>query len=90
MDNGILEDFPANEAEFDERFSTEEACYKYLFDLRWPDGFRCPKCGNKQYWLSHPGFMHLLRVRVQPVGHGWDDPAQHQKTPQAVVQGQVA
>ena len=27
-------------------FATEEACHAYLEQLRWPDGFVCPKCGN--------------------------------------------
>jgi transposase-like protein len=31
--------------EFQERFATEEACRDYLFACRWPDGFRCPRCG---------------------------------------------
>ena len=31
-------------------FSTEEACRGYLFRLRWPDGFRCPHCGQSEYW----------------------------------------
>ncbi len=32
--------------EFQERFSTEEACREYLFEKRWPNGFVCPKCGS--------------------------------------------
>ena len=36
--------------EFEERFSTEESCRDYLYGLRWPDGFRCPKCGNGRAW----------------------------------------
>jgi len=36
--------------EFEKNFNTEEACRKYLFNLRWPDGFRCPRCGNKKAW----------------------------------------
>lgn len=55
MDDRFFEDFPENEAEFDDRFSTEEACYDYLFKLRWPDGFHCPRCGNKGHWLSARG-----------------------------------
>lgn len=27
-------------------FPTEEECFQYLVSKRWPDGFRCPKCGN--------------------------------------------
>jgi len=36
--------------EFEKNFSTEEACQRYLFKLRWPDGFKCPRCGNKKAW----------------------------------------
>jgi len=28
-----------------ERFSDDETCREYLFKLRWPQGFVCPKCG---------------------------------------------
>ena len=48
----ITEDFPKNEAEFDKRFSTEDACFEYLFKLRWPSGFICKKCGHEEYWYS--------------------------------------
>ena len=30
--------------EFIKRFMTEEQCREYLYQLRWPDGFVCPKC----------------------------------------------
>lgn len=32
--------------EFQQQFQTEEACEKYLFEKRWPQGFVCPKCGG--------------------------------------------
>lgn len=38
---------------FDElirQFMTEEQCRGYLYRLRWPDGFVCPKCGNGKAW----------------------------------------
>lgn len=35
--------------EFQQRFSTEEACIEHLFRLRWPDGYRCPRCGHGSY-----------------------------------------
>jgi ribosomal protein L37AE/L43A len=37
-------------AEFEARFRSERACRDYLFQLRWPDGFRCPHCGAVQTW----------------------------------------
>jgi transposase-like protein len=45
-----MEDFPRDLTEFEARFSTEEACREYLFRLRWPDGFRCPRCGGRKAW----------------------------------------
>ncbi|HWF48252.1 MAG TPA: transposase, partial [Bryobacteraceae bacterium] len=37
-------------SEFDGQFSSEEACREYLFKLRWPDGFCCPRCGCSKSW----------------------------------------
>lgn len=34
---------------FQRRFSTERACMNHLFKLRWPDGYRCPRCGHSRY-----------------------------------------
>ena len=39
-------DFPRSLAEFQDRFSTEEDCRRYLVACRWPDGFHCPRCGG--------------------------------------------
>jgi len=45
-----MEDYPRTIAEFECRFSTEEGCRDYLFQLRWPNGFRCPRCGGEKAW----------------------------------------
>jgi hypothetical protein len=45
-----VEDYPRTLAEFEARFATVEACRAYLVQLRWPDGFRCPKCGGPKAW----------------------------------------
>ena len=37
-------------SELEKRFATEEACRKYLYQLRWPDGYRCPRCGHQKAW----------------------------------------
>ena len=39
-----MEDYPRTVEEFESRFSKEENCRAYLVSLRWPDGFRCPRC----------------------------------------------
>lgn len=45
--------FPKTVFEFQKQFSSEEECLKFLIQSRWPDGFVCPRCGNKDYyWIS--------------------------------------
>ena len=38
-----------SEAEFRERFGTEEACRKALFEMRWREGLACPACGGRSF-----------------------------------------
>jgi transposase-like protein len=45
-----MEDYPRSLAEFEADFATEDACRAYLAQLRWPDGFRCPACGDAKTW----------------------------------------
>jgi hypothetical protein len=45
-----MEDYPSTLAELEARFSSEEACREYLFHLRWPNGFRCCRCGEAKAW----------------------------------------
>src|SRR6202167_3502908 len=45
-----MEDYPRNLAEFEARFSNDAACREYLVRLRWPNGFRCPRCGGRKSW----------------------------------------
>jgi len=35
-----------NWLDFQQKFSSEEACRQHLFKIRWPDGFRCPICNH--------------------------------------------
>ena len=36
-------------ADFNRRYGCEEQCHAALVDMRWPDGFVCPKCGGKKH-----------------------------------------
>src|ERR671939_783110 len=38
-----------SEAEFRERFGTEEACREALFRMRWRGGLTCPACGHRGF-----------------------------------------
>jgi len=51
------DDFPKTIVEFDARFGTDQACRAYLIRIRWPEGFRCPSCGNGKAWANK---RHLL------------------------------
>jgi hypothetical protein len=47
---GVIEEYPRNLTELEASFATEEACRAYLTRLRWPEGFRCPRCGFGKAW----------------------------------------
>jgi hypothetical protein len=68
-----MEDYSKTLAEFEERFSTEDACRSYLYALRWPDGFVCPRCGQRKAWLMGSGLLLVQFVRLQSVGDGWNN-----------------
>jgi transposase-like protein len=38
-----------SEAAFRERFGTEDACRKVLFEMRWREGLTCPGCGGRSF-----------------------------------------
>ena len=37
---------PKTLIEFMEMYNTEEDCQRALYNHKWPDGFRCPRCGH--------------------------------------------
>jgi len=53
-----MEDYPMNVIEFERQFSTEEACLQYLAQLRWPEGYRCPRCQHRKAWLTKRSLFH--------------------------------
>jgi transposase-like protein len=36
-----------------DRFSTEEACINYLFQVKWPHDFLCPRCETRQAYTIY-------------------------------------
>src|SRR3954471_23938497 len=43
-------DRPGSLPEFEAQFPDDAACARWLFEKRWPDGFRCPGCGHDKAW----------------------------------------
>ena len=58
-----MEEYPKTLAELECRFSTEQDCAEYLARLRWPDGFKCSRCRDEQFWMSKRG---LWRCKTCP------------------------
>jgi len=52
-----MELYPKTLEELEQNFSTEDECRQYLFSLRWPDGFKCPACGNQKSWSLGGGLF---------------------------------
>jgi transposase-like protein len=44
--------YPKNVLDLEDRLHTEAECRKYLYDVRWPDGFRCLRCGASSFWTK--------------------------------------
>jgi transposase-like protein len=60
-----MEAYPQTLMEFEKQFATEEACRLYLERLRWPDGFRCPRCGSTEAWQMSRGLWLCRQCRRQ-------------------------
>jgi len=59
------EDYPRTVMDLERRFADEAACRKYLFALRWPEGFVCPSCGGKSAWRTARGLWVCAACRRQ-------------------------
>ena len=43
-------DFPTSLVDFQRRFPDEASWAAWLFEVRWPTGFRCPACDHDKGW----------------------------------------
>jgi transposase-like protein len=54
-----VENYPKDFQEFLELFKDEASCRKYLFEMRWPNGFICPQCADiTKNWLTSENVIH--------------------------------
>jgi len=54
---------PPNFDDFCSRFAHEEDCVRALFRARWPDGFRCPRCGHAHAYTITTRRLPLYECR---------------------------
>lgn len=59
------ENYPKDFQEFLSRFRTDDDCWNYLFQVRWTDGFLCPLCNNKNYWINNRKLIHCTQCNHQ-------------------------
>ena len=60
-----MEDYPKDILEFEKRFASEEACREYLYQMRWPDGFICPKCNHREFWIIQIGLYRCKHCKFR-------------------------
>ena len=51
--------------ELEKRFSSEDACIEYLRTVRWPEGFVCSRCGDREAWQTRRGLLHCAVCDMQ-------------------------
>jgi len=60
------EHYPKHFQEFLAQFRSEADCWNYIFEIRWPNGFVCPKCGGgNKYWITDQKLIHCSSCGYQ-------------------------
>lgn len=59
------EQYPKDFQEFLIQFPDENACWRYLIDFRWPDGYVCPHCQSQEYWLTAKRKIHCSKCQKE-------------------------
>lgn len=59
------EDYPKTLMELEDRFNTDTACLEYLQQLRWPNGFICPRCKGSKVWYTQRGLYHCQQCKLE-------------------------
>ena len=55
--------YPETMQDFMDQFSTEVSCRNYLFEVRWADGFKCPRCSGTASWQLGRGIQKCKKCR---------------------------
>ena len=61
----MAESYPKTILELEQWFATDDACREYLFQLRWPNGFVCPRCHTTDAWPASRGRFVCRACRHQ-------------------------
>lgn len=58
-----MAEYPETVRAFRSWFADEEACRRYLEEIRWPTGPRCPRCPDALVWVMKPPFYRCAACR---------------------------
>jgi transposase-like protein len=58
-------EYPKGLQEFEATFSTDAACRDYLCQIRWPNGFRCARCGSEKAYPIGSVLYQCTKCRYQ-------------------------
>ncbi|HEC43570.1 MAG TPA: IS1595 family transposase [Bacteroides sp.] len=61
----IKERYPKDFQEFLLQFKTDDDCWDYLFEMRWPNGFSCTKCKCDKFWITGKKLIHCVTCEHQ-------------------------
>jgi len=56
---------PENQLEFEKMFAREEQCLEYLYQVRFPEGYICPKCEHSDYWYNSRGLIICKKCKYE-------------------------
>jgi len=60
-----MDSYPKTILEFEKCFSTEESCREYIYQLRWPEGFICPRCAQQKCWRMSDGLYRCCQCKYR-------------------------
>ena len=60
-----IEHYPKDFQEFLSQCKSENDCWDYIFEIRWPNGFICSKCNGDNYWLTEQKLLRVLYFKEQ-------------------------
>lgn len=58
-------EYPKILRDFDKTFYNDEACLRFLEQVRWQKEFKCQKCGGDKYWTMATGLRRCQECRFK-------------------------
>jgi len=60
-----MREYPMTIGDFVDNFATEDQCRRYVWQLRYPSGFVCPKCGGNKAWSIRETLFECSTCKLQ-------------------------